>query len=530
MGSGSDLNAVLVEISAGIDSNILRFVDKDFIDSAEYVLKAITDDAEKLVGGPATIQCLMKGQKVAVGVDNLCTLLACCRADQGEEGIAMLFMAVEPKEDDLYDTADEPGAAELGAASAEKPGQASVEMAATVPGEGDRPAADAAAAPDIYEGAKMPTADQGGEKAHVEDHAWDTHISAHITQVLANQLYGLDPRKALPQLAVKTVEFLASHDISEYPDSLIQICEGNISHMQQCVSDGVGYSKAAPRHIKEEFISLAQVWIMEIKQEGMAKTSAETHPNIICDLCEMSPIVGKRYASKINPNFDLCENCIQHDNIALYDQIQGQVADVVSFSYSSASSGDHVHVDQSAFCPGARTTVSPPTTTTTTTGATTTTTGTTTTTAGGPPTTTSTAHAAQAPEPEKDEAAKNAPEILACGVSNSLSHPGYLEGPVVDIIKQHGLDGAYLAGQFDGPGVATIRLRNPGKTPINNAALCLCYGQGMGYKGIALGTVAPGEEFEVLMRLEADAKLGMSMWAFTSDGEPIGTVICAQSH
>lgn len=35
------------------------------------------------------------------------------------------------------------------------------------------------------------------------------------------------------------------------------------------------------------------------------------HPNIICDGCQMRPLVGKRYKCKVCPDFDFCEECYE---------------------------------------------------------------------------------------------------------------------------------------------------------------------------------------------------------------------------
>ena len=41
-------------------------------------------------------------------------------------------------------------------------------------------------------------------------------------------------------------------------------------------------------------------------------TKKEVHPFVTCDGCQMSPIVGKRYKCKEDPNLDFCEKCFKN--------------------------------------------------------------------------------------------------------------------------------------------------------------------------------------------------------------------------
>ncbi|KAL2632672.1 hypothetical protein R1flu_004151 [Riccia fluitans] len=43
---------------------------------------------------------------------------------------------------------------------------------------------------------------------------------------------------------------------------------------------------------------------------AVADVNQPVHPRFQCDGCRMTPIIGHRYQSKINPNYDLCSNCL----------------------------------------------------------------------------------------------------------------------------------------------------------------------------------------------------------------------------
>jgi len=57
--------------------------------------------------------------------------------------------------------------------------------------------------------------------------------------------------------------------------------------------------------------------VLEEAQESIAEEfeTKVVHRGVVCDGCEMDPIVGVRYKSTQRPNFDLCENCEKnHDD------------------------------------------------------------------------------------------------------------------------------------------------------------------------------------------------------------------------
>eukprot|EP00397_Hematodinium_sp_SG-2012_P040742 GEMP01044699.1.p1 GENE.GEMP01044699.1~~GEMP01044699.1.p1 ORF type:complete len:314 (+),score=76.07 GEMP01044699.1:96-1037(+) len=124
------------------------------------------------------------------------------------------------------------------------------------------------------------------------------------------------------------------------------------------------------------------------------------------------------------------------------------------------------------------------------------------------------------------------PVVVACDTTNSLVDPEDLVGPMVSFIQEeYNLDGAFLVGQFNSSSHSRVRFLNRGSTPIENAALHLCYGDGMGFEGIEFGTIGAGEAFEVLMDLTMTTgeRKGMSCWAFTTNDRPIGSLICAEA-
>eukprot|EP00397_Hematodinium_sp_SG-2012_P035989 GEMP01038798.1.p1 GENE.GEMP01038798.1~~GEMP01038798.1.p1 ORF type:complete len:348 (+),score=68.05 GEMP01038798.1:96-1139(+) len=303
----------------------------------------------------------------------------------------------------------------------------------------------------------------------------------------------------------------------------------------------------------------------------LADGPAQVHPSVICDGCYMNPIIGKRFASLRKSYYDLCEKCMENQNPSDYKQIMGLDADVVSFSHSRRSK--YITVDDvlswlphcadglnqeaiiSAFAEellswanffglsemipnslnevrngdlsklrqATKDTMNAIN--------------------GLDPTTRESfvgnlqfvlqdavAEFRELLVPKQEQL--DSPVVVSCDTANSLVDPGELAGPMVSFIQEeYNLDGAFLVGQFNSSSHSRVRFLNRGSTPIENAALHLCYGDGMGFEGIEFGTIGAGEAFEVLMDLTMTTgeRKGMSCWAFTTNDRPIGSLICAEA-
>jgi len=90
---------------------------------------------------------------------------------------------------------------------------------------------------------------------------------------------------------------------------LRQMCPGKIANLEKLLKNGeVKQFDVDPNNI---FGCLDKAE-KSIKKEKALESAV--HKNIICDLCDASPIIGKRYKCAVRKNFDLCEKCVDKDD------------------------------------------------------------------------------------------------------------------------------------------------------------------------------------------------------------------------
>ena len=51
--------------------------------------------------------------------------------------------------------------------------------------------------------------------------------------------------------------------------------------------------------------------VAPLPQEGGSNGEFVVHTKHTCDMCFRLPIIGQRYASEVQPNFDLCARCLE---------------------------------------------------------------------------------------------------------------------------------------------------------------------------------------------------------------------------
>eukprot|EP00397_Hematodinium_sp_SG-2012_P019145 GEMP01019659.1.p1 GENE.GEMP01019659.1~~GEMP01019659.1.p1 ORF type:complete len:591 (+),score=147.81 GEMP01019659.1:96-1868(+) len=583
----------IIQLSCGDYSDSLYFSDESITSRPDECMASILEEANKLADGPAQVR--YKLGEVTRYLSSACLpeFLEMLSLGQCTNGVTMMSLEVVPV--DVIDLVSE-NESEIDEFHDVPSLPATPNTNEQLQGidEGEKSDGSWEFANEIKE---EPQEEEEPKKAEPEPAAGPApnptqHIVQHIMAVVTQQLFGLDIRVVLPQLAQKTLDFLASYGIDSAPDSLLKIRDGDISELEKCVFECVVFGSSLGTMVRDELIQMLQITAIQMQQTTPASV-VEVHPNFICDGCDMNPILGKRFTSLRTENYDLCEKCMENQNPSDYKQIKGSEADVVSFSHSSSSTTtttSDIHVaatqmpapppekpglkvddvlsclaqcanglNQEAIVPvlaeqivvlanvfdlsemipnslhevrngdlsklrqATKDTMNAIN--------------------GLDPTTRESfvgnlqfvlqdavAEFRELLVPKQEQL--DSPVVVSCDTANSLVDPGELAGPMVSFIQEeYNLDGAFLVGQFNSSSHSRVRFLNRGSTPIENAALHLCYGDGMGFEGIEFGTIGAGEAFEVLMDLTMTTgeRKGMSCWAFTTNDRPIGSLICAEA-
>jgi len=163
-----------------------------------------------------------------------------------------------------------------------------------------------------------------------------------LMAILAERTAGTDIRQVLPKLAEEALRFIDETTVPElFPliEPLLSIHQGTWDPDALLVYAEVALAAfhAAPADVQTKLMdSLSSVLSTAVKELRASKSSVEVHPTVVCDGCDMHPIVGKRFKCGIREDYDLCEKC--HDDWAklhpgqgIWHQVAGQAADVVGF-------------------------------------------------------------------------------------------------------------------------------------------------------------------------------------------------------
>merc|ERR1712048_760021 len=85
--------------------------------------------------------------------------------------------------------------------------------------------------------------------------------------------------------------------------------------------------------------------VAEVQEEKsqLKNHGVEVHPNVICDCCSRNPIIGPRYKSLEQEDFDLCETCFAgtQQNPSSWEIIRSEVrGDVIGSYYADSAQSE----------------------------------------------------------------------------------------------------------------------------------------------------------------------------------------------
>lgn len=86
------------------------------------------------------------------------------------------------------------------------------------------------------------------------------------------------------------------------------VCPGMIAHLESMIPNN-----------QERVFEVNPMNPGSVLQEAQEVLADEQkiHRGVICDRCEMNPIIGTRYKCTVRPDYDVCENCIESEDASL---------------------------------------------------------------------------------------------------------------------------------------------------------------------------------------------------------------------
>eukprot|EP00931_Biecheleriopsis_adriatica_P003982 TRINITY_DN105720_c0_g1_i1.p1 TRINITY_DN105720_c0_g1~~TRINITY_DN105720_c0_g1_i1.p1 ORF type:complete len:659 (-),score=202.57 TRINITY_DN105720_c0_g1_i1:62-1969(-) len=173
-----------------------------------------------------------------------------------------------------------------------------------------------------------------------------------LEQVVLKELNNLaanaDMRHLLPKLAAAGLRIVEE---SQHPAlfTLVEVlaafrdgelkAESLPSVLPQLVSSALQLPGQAVESLLLRVKEEAQKALAELKQEQAASGAVEVHPNIVCDACDASPLIGGRYKSLTVENYDLCEACFRKSprDESAWTRVRSDVTGTVVSSFYGTS-------------------------------------------------------------------------------------------------------------------------------------------------------------------------------------------------